>query len=286
MHDIFLSYSTKDRARLQPLFQALAQQGWSVFWDHQSIHTGDNWHRKIDQAIRESRCVVVVWSKSSIDSEWVLEEASRGKSRNVLLPIRIDAIEPPFGFGMRQAGDFTDWNGKGDHRAFIELAAQIYGLLGRGVQPPPPPPPPKLPWLPILFISVAALGGGYYWQHAGESLAGQALTAERAAPVVVDPAQTQVEAERRAKSAQANEVAQAKATLEANDATAWPDAVTRLSTLAESGNTAAMQVLGMSYYVGQGIDKDQQKACQLYKQAADAGDTKAKETYANLPNCH
>ncbi|MDQ5768926.1 Lcl domain-containing protein [Thiothrix subterranea] len=174
MHDIFLSYSSQDRERLQPLFQALAQQSWSVFWDHQSIHTGENWHRKIDQAIRESRCVVVVWSKGSVDSEWVLEEASNGKSRNVLLPIKIDDIEPPFGFAMRQAGNFTRWNGKSDSPVFIELAAQIYGLLGRGSQPLSSPPPKKFPWLPSLFLFAAVLGcGGYYWKYSvGASLAG------------------------------------------------------------------------------------------------------------------
>ncbi|MDQ5767317.1 TIR domain-containing protein [Thiothrix subterranea] len=167
MNDIFLSYSTKDRDRLKPLFQALAQQGWSVFWDHQSIHTGENWHRKIEEAINNSRCVVVVWSKHSIHSEWVLEEASRGKARDVLLPIRIDAIEPPFGFGMRQAGDFTGWNGKGDHPAFIELAAQIYGLLGRGSQPLPPPPKSRQGVVLAGVTAVAVAGGGIYLQQNG-----------------------------------------------------------------------------------------------------------------------
>ncbi|MBO0611557.1 SUMF1/EgtB/PvdO family nonheme iron enzyme [Thiothrix fructosivorans] len=169
MHDIFLSYSTKDRDRLKPLFQALAQQGWSVFWDHQSIHTGENWHRKIEEAINNSRCVVVVWSKHSIQSEWVLEEANKAKSRNVLFPIRIDAIELPFGFGLLQAGDFTGWNGKGDHPAFIELAAQIYGFLGRGSQPLQPPPASKSRMGAVLagVAAVAVAGGGVYWQQKG-----------------------------------------------------------------------------------------------------------------------
>jgi len=127
----------------------------------------------------------VVWSKHSIQSEWVLEEASRGKARNVLLPIRIDAIESPFGFGMRQAGDFTGWNGKGDHPAFIELAAQIYGLLGRGSQPPPPTSPPKF-WLgAVLVAAVAVAGGGVYWQQKG-GFAGEedaAATVQPDAPV-------------------------------------------------------------------------------------------------------
>lgn len=170
MYDIFLSYSTQDRGRLRPLFDALSRQGWSVFWDHQSIHTGENWHRKIDESINNSRCVVVVWSKQSVQSEWVLEEASKGKARNVLLPIRIDGVEPPFGFALRQTGDFTRWNGKPDHPAFIELAAQVYSLLGVGGNRPPPLPPPKSHaglWVTGL-VAVSAVGGYVYTQRQPE----------------------------------------------------------------------------------------------------------------------
>ncbi|QTR48612.1 toll/interleukin-1 receptor domain-containing protein [Candidatus Thiothrix anitrata] len=58
MHDIFLSYSTKDRDRLKPLVAALEQRGWSVFWDHKTVPIGKHWQNVIGQAIRDSRCVV------------------------------------------------------------------------------------------------------------------------------------------------------------------------------------------------------------------------------------
>lgn len=191
MYDIFLSYSTQDRGRLRPLFDALAQQGWSVFWDHQSIHTGENWHRKIDESINNSRCVVVVWSKQSVQSEWVLEEASKGKARNVLLPIKIDGIEPPFGFALRQTGDFTRWNGKPDHPAFIELAAQIYSLLGAGGNRPPPlPPPPSRVGLWVTgLVAVSAVGGYVYTQRQPEhSAPPPVVSVPVAEPVAPNPA--------------------------------------------------------------------------------------------------
>ncbi|HRJ51729.1 MAG TPA: SUMF1/EgtB/PvdO family nonheme iron enzyme [Candidatus Thiothrix moscowensis] len=140
MYDIFFSYSSKDRERLTPLVRAFERQGWSVFWDHQTIHTGENWHRKIEEAINNSRCVVVAWSRYSVQSEWVLEEAHKAKRRGVLLPVRIDDVEPPFGFSLRQAGDFTHWNDKPDHPVFIELAARIYALLADSSPPPEPQP--------------------------------------------------------------------------------------------------------------------------------------------------
>ena len=33
MNDIFISYARHDRKRVEPLAQALAAQGWSVWWD-------------------------------------------------------------------------------------------------------------------------------------------------------------------------------------------------------------------------------------------------------------
>lgn len=38
-----------------------------------------------------------------------MEEANEGKKREVLLPILLDAVEPPFGFGLIQAADLTKW---------------------------------------------------------------------------------------------------------------------------------------------------------------------------------
>lgn len=275
MYDIFLSYSTKDRDRLEPLYEALKRQGWTVFWDHKSIHTGQHWHRNISETISSSRCVVVAWSKHSVHSDYVLEEAMNGKSRHVLLPIKIDALDPPFGFAMLQTGDFVGWNRKTDHLAFVDLAAQIRGLLGTGgtlPPPPPPPPPPRLGLWIAGFVAMSAIGGYVYTQQPPKIEPIHA--ASMPVPEPVDPVQTK-----------ANELAQAKAALDAADESAWPAAVKTLEALVNSGNTEAMQVLGTGYYVGQGVGQDQPLACKLFKQAVGAGDAKAKETYANLPKC-
>lgn len=167
MYDIFLSYATKDRERVQPLFEALTKQSWTVFWDHLSIRVGKNWSVELEQAINASRCVVVVWSEHSIKSEYVREEANFAKRRGVLLPICLDKVEPPFGFTLRQATDFSQWNQKADHPAFIRLATEIYALLNTGQTSPPfvlvLAPKAKLRWPLYAGVSLVALAaaGGY-----------------------------------------------------------------------------------------------------------------------------
>ena len=74
MADIFISFSRKDLSRVRALADALSTRGWSVWWDRQ-IPAGRTFDQVIAEALASARCVVVVWSKESIASSWVREEA-------------------------------------------------------------------------------------------------------------------------------------------------------------------------------------------------------------------
>ena len=64
MSDIFISYAREDLERVALLAQALAKQGWGVFWDR-TIPTGKDWRDVIGEKLGAARCVVVVWSRYS-----------------------------------------------------------------------------------------------------------------------------------------------------------------------------------------------------------------------------
>ena len=56
MTDIFFfSYSSKDRERVRPVRDALAAQGFDVFWD-QEVPTGLDWDRWIRDHLNKSKC--------------------------------------------------------------------------------------------------------------------------------------------------------------------------------------------------------------------------------------
>ncbi|MGZ8267583.1 MAG: TIR domain-containing protein [Burkholderiales bacterium] len=129
MADIFLSYSTADRARIRPLVDALQASGWSVWWDRR-IPAGRTYAEVIEAAIRDARCIVVVWTAKSIESEWVREEADRGKKRKRLVPVRMDDVEPPIGFGQIQAADLIGWDGDRAAQGYRQLADDLANILG------------------------------------------------------------------------------------------------------------------------------------------------------------
>jgi hypothetical protein len=129
MSDIFISYNNEDRSRAELFAQALEGRGWSVFWDR-TIPTGRMWRETIGKELSEARCVVVLWSKTSIDSDWVREEADDAKARRVLVPVRVDNVQPPLGFRGLQTADLVNWKAKEPTQAFDRLTADIAALIG------------------------------------------------------------------------------------------------------------------------------------------------------------
>lgn len=129
MADIFISYAREDRSRIEPLAKSLEELGWTVFWDR-TIPTGKAWRQVIGDALKNARSVIVAWSQNSIESDWVQEEADRGRKKNILIPILIDAVDPPLGFGNIQAAGLINWDPAQSSPEFEKLIADISIILG------------------------------------------------------------------------------------------------------------------------------------------------------------
>jgi len=129
MSDIFISYASEDVDRVRPLVSALENTAWSVFWDR-TIPAGKTWRQFIGAEIQGCRSVVVIWTQNSVNSEWVQEEAEIGKRRKILVPVLLDKVEPPFGFGGIQAANLVAWQGENLSPAFTRLVADIAVVLG------------------------------------------------------------------------------------------------------------------------------------------------------------
>ena len=132
MSDIFISYARTDRDRAQALAGALEQQGYSVWWDPH-IPPGKTFDEVIEEALDNTKCVVVLWSKDSVKSDWVKTEAEEGKQRKILVPALIDKVKIPLAFRRIHAADLTKWQPNTPHSEFDSLLKAISEIVG----PPP-----------------------------------------------------------------------------------------------------------------------------------------------------
>ena len=100
MADIFISYSSDDRAVAARLAEYVQEQSYSVWWDRE-ICGGQQIYSEIDQALAKCKIVIVIWTSSSIKSRWVLGEAETAAGTKILIPVRDDHLaqgQVPVGF--------------------------------------------------------------------------------------------------------------------------------------------------------------------------------------------
>ncbi len=130
MSDIFISYSSADRKRAKTIAEALEEKGWSVWWDRK-IPPGKSYAQVIKEALDAAKCILVLWSKDSVKSDWVQNEAAEGVRRKILVPALIENVEIPFEFRRIQAANLIKWNPSTPNDEFNEFVAAIVNFVGR-----------------------------------------------------------------------------------------------------------------------------------------------------------
>jgi eukaryotic-like serine/threonine-protein kinase len=128
--DIFLSYSNTDRPWVARFAETLAARGLSVFWDRR-IPVGKQYDQVIQRELDAAGCIIVLWSKSSISSNWVKEEAEEGVRRGVLCPVLIEEVRVPLGLRRFQTARLIDWQPGAPHPEFDQLMQDVALTVAR-----------------------------------------------------------------------------------------------------------------------------------------------------------
>ena len=136
MASLFLSYDHGDAERAAPIARALDKAGHSVWWDRH-IKGGAQYNDEIEAEVKKADVVVVLWSKHSVRSAWVRDEAAEGRDLGKLVPARIDAVKPPMGFRQFQTIDLTQANRGLTASSLRQLLDAIEALGGRSPSPSP-----------------------------------------------------------------------------------------------------------------------------------------------------
>jgi hypothetical protein len=104
---------------------------------------GKNWDKVIEDALREARCVIVLWSRTSIESDWVRTEAEEAKGRRILVPVLIDDVPVPLAFKRIQAANLVGWSGAAPNPELDELLRAVSGILSLTTKPAESPAEPE-----------------------------------------------------------------------------------------------------------------------------------------------
>lgn len=127
---VFLSYSREDQKRALPVIKALEAAGIKVWWDG-LLEGGDSFLPTTEAALESADAVVVLWSKSSVLSHWVRDEATRGRERSCLVPLTIDGTHAPLGFRQFQTINISKWRGKAGAPEIERAVRAVHGCAGQ-----------------------------------------------------------------------------------------------------------------------------------------------------------
>ena len=132
--DVFISYKREDKPYAKALAEALARRGLDVWWDVDLL-PGERFAAEIEKVVEQAKVAVVLWSERSIQSDYVQDESRLAKDRNILVPARIDASQPPLGFRSLHTEDLTAWDGRPDSPVIAGLVDAV--ARRAGVSPTP-----------------------------------------------------------------------------------------------------------------------------------------------------
>lgn len=130
----FVAYASEDGLAADRLCDALEQQGWSAWLDRRKLLPGQNWPRRIEDAIASSDCFIACFSTRSVNKRggfqaevrYALDCARRVPLDDTfIVPVRLDDCRVPNRIqGEIQYVDlFPDWNA-GMQKVFGILESQ------------------------------------------------------------------------------------------------------------------------------------------------------------------
>jgi hypothetical protein len=163
MARVFLSYDREDLPHARSVALALEKAGHSVWWDRH-LKGGAQYSKAIEEELTRADAVVVLWSRDSIDSAWVRDEAAAGRDSSRLVPVTLDESQPPLGFRQYQSIDLSAARGRRRSAAFAQLLGAVEALGGTTANAAPGAAKPEPPRSPTLlrggFILAALMVAG------------------------------------------------------------------------------------------------------------------------------
>lgn len=130
MADVFISYKRQERARCKRIADKLSGLGLKVWFDDQ-LEAGESFGKRIEKVVEQSKAVLVLWSKTSVDSQWVRNEANVGKDDKKLVAVQIEECKLPLEFRDVHFEQLINPNFQDDDPAWLKIIDRIGKLTDR-----------------------------------------------------------------------------------------------------------------------------------------------------------
>ena len=169
IHQVFISYSSKDKKFAEKIYSFLKGQGISCWISSKDIPAGADYQVCVVEAINQAQIVLLIFSANANSSNEIAKELSLA-SKKVLIPTRIEDVIPEGAFQYQLSNrQFIDLFEDFDNR-LQELAHRIQHALG--LPTVPLKPPATTMWKKITvgvaaLVGVASLGAGGWLYSSG-----------------------------------------------------------------------------------------------------------------------
>ena len=136
MASVFISYAREDAPKAKAIARGLEEASVDVWFDDR-IRSGAEYSHEIETALKGALAVMVLWSRNSVQSAWVRDEAAEGRDTGRLISVRIDDCRPPIGFRQYQTTNLSRWSGRGKPKQLDDITAAIAAITGTRASPSP-----------------------------------------------------------------------------------------------------------------------------------------------------
>lgn len=124
--DVFIAYDHRDELAVQRFKTTLGWLGYDVFSDA-DLMAGQDWAQKLMETIKGARCVLALWSKQSISSDYVKFEAILALAQDKLISVQIEEDQLPEVLRRFQAINLARWN----HDISTSASEELFEALKR-----------------------------------------------------------------------------------------------------------------------------------------------------------
>ena len=126
MTDLYITYGLRETLWVNKLVTLLDAQGYTVFWEHAVAPGADVRSEESIQALNRAKCVLAVWSDTSVDDFWVLSDAERALSQHKLISMVAKSAVIPLKFRRIETLFTQHWDVKSkDDESYTKLLKAI-----------------------------------------------------------------------------------------------------------------------------------------------------------------